>query len=255
MLIVAPSVASAHVLGILAKDPDTVLMVNSVGSDNYKAIPRVTNEQIPQRTHSMDENEENYPTSTVLPDIEAEAIIMHFPGITSPHRLIPKSHHMLMFVLRHISTTLRDKEVVIDSQGHEIAGVCMMLSAFIKPGGCACWPAEYHSSTTEIVKPMLIGSKSQVVSTNTVFLSPANETAESINTLERCLLVLTLGGVLPAYFAKRLTQNGIWLATRYGLTELPIVLDPMASAGDPAVLGLSTNQRDYRTAPVIPTAH
>lgn len=79
MLIVAPSVASAHMLGILAKDPDTELMVNSVGSDNYKAMPRVTNEQIPQRTKSMVENEEDYPTSTVLPDIEAEAIIMHFP--------------------------------------------------------------------------------------------------------------------------------------------------------------------------------
>ena len=157
------------------------------------------------------------------------AIILHSSGTTGLPKLITKSHSNLLFGLRGLPPPWRTHHILTSSWMYWIGGVAVLFFAMGRSGIRTCWTSQDtddddEASRTQKAKDMLTMTQPDLMLVSSSFLIPAARTMEAIQVMQRCKLIINMGGVLPPYAAELLTSNGVPLATAYGLSELPMVL-------------------------------
>jgi hypothetical protein len=138
-----------------------------------------------------------------------------------------------MEMLRNTSSAVHDNNVLVGSWLHWLGGYCMMLFVFVKSGSHVCWPSEDCANSTESAKYTLLQTKPDIVACNSWLHMSVVHDAEALGALKRCSLITNIGGVLPPAVVSTLTQNGVRLATGYGMSEIPLSLSSIANVGDP----------------------
>lgn len=229
ILLIAPTLAPDRVRQLL-EESGCKLVVNGLPDLGCRAIPVPTVEQLRDIDTDSGDGEVCWlpPRRTKVSD--DVAIMIHSSTSTGPPKLVSKSHRALLMTLRGIPSVFHDKSFFMGSWLHWMAGFSGLLFCFIRSGVRTSWAREDAADAT--AEKILVQTKPQVVWVQPVFVYEAAKSVVGVEALRRCIMVVTVGGVLSTYTADRLLRAGVRLATEYGMTEAPFGMSSAASAGD-----------------------
>lgn len=210
---------------ILQESKASFMVDGGLDGQSYKLLPLPTIQDLdaydmtgftpPKVAHLIDESE--------------TAVMLHSSGTTGRPKIIPRSHSSAIFGMSGLPPSWRTQHILTSSWMYWVGGVAVLFFAMGRSGIRTCWTAQDddndgEASRAQMAKDMLMETQPDLMLVSSSFLIPAAGTMEAIQVMQRCKLIINMGGVLPPYAAERLTSQGAPLATTYGLSELPMAL-------------------------------